>query len=106
MKYYLFVSFLQDPKTLEQLNLSDEELAQLAALNSDDELAPLPSNQDLFGERMEALQNEFKSDAERHQRILEENKNKVESSLQDKLASRRQRRARKNIEEKEKSVLV
>ena len=88
------------------MNLSDEELAQLAAMNNGDELAPLPSNQDLFGERMEALKNEFQSDAERHRKITEENKNKVESSLQDKLASRRQRRARKNIEEKEKSVLV
>jgi len=95
-----------DPKTIEQLNLSDEELAQLAALNSDDELAALPSNADLFGERMEALQNEFKNDAERNQRILEENKNKVKSSLDDKLAVRRQKRARKNIEQKEKSVLV
>ena len=48
----------------------------------------------------------FFSDAERHKQNLEENKNKVESSLQDKLAARRQRRAMKNVEEKEKSVLV
>ena len=46
------------------------------------------------------------SDAERHANAIEENKNKVESSLQDKLAARRQRRAMKNVEEKEKSVLV
>ena len=88
------------------MNLSDEELAQLAALNGEDELAPLPSNEDLFGEKMEALKNEYQSDAERHKQNLAENKNKVESSLQDKLAARRQKRARKNIEEKEKSVLV
>ena len=88
------------------MNLTDEELAQLAALNSEEELAPLPSNQDLFGEKMEALKNEYQSDAERLEKNIEENKNKVESSLQDKLASRRQRRARKNIEEKEKSVMV
>ena len=50
--------------------------------------------------------NFFFSDAERHKQNLEENKNKVESSLQDKLAARRQRRAMKNVEEKEKSVLV
>ena len=48
----------------------------------------------------------FFSDAERHKLNLEENKNKVETSLQDKLAARRQRRAMKNVEEKEKSVLV
>jgi len=95
-----------DPKTLQELNLSEEEMAQLAALNGEDELAPLPSNQDLFGEKMEALKDEYQSDAERHKQNLEENKNKVESSLQDKLASRRQRRAMKNVEEKEKSVLV
>ena len=46
------------------------------------------------------------SDAERHKQNLEENKNKVESSLQGKLAERRQKRAMKNVEEKEKSVLV
>ena len=48
----------------------------------------------------------FFSDAERHKQNLEENKNKVESSLQGKLAERRQKRAMKNVEEKEKSVLV
>ena len=78
----------------------------MAALNAEEELAPLPSNEDLFGEKMEALKNEYQSDAERLEKNIEENKNKVESSLQDKLASRRQRRARKNIEEKEKSVMV
>lgn len=95
-----------DPKTLQELNLSEEEMAQLAALNGEDELAPLPSNQDLFGEKMEALKDEYQSDAERHKQNLEENKNKVESSLQGKLAERRQKRAMKNVEEKEKSVLV
>ena len=34
-------------------------MAQLAALNGEDELAPLPSNQDLFGEKMEALKDEY-----------------------------------------------
>ena len=91
---------------MQQLNLSDEELAALAALNDGDELAPPPSNQELFGEKMEALQDEYQTDQERYGKIVSENQNKVESELQKKLAARRQRRARKNIEEKEKSVMV
>merc|ERR1712141_799701 len=93
-----------DPKTLQELNLSKEELARLASLN-DEDLAPQPSNDLIFGAQMEALKNEYKSDNERYQKTLNENQNKVQQSLQDKLASRRQRRARKNIEEKEKKAL-
>ena len=59
----------------------------------------------LFGSFKKYI-NFFFSDAERHKQNLEENKNKVESSLQGKLAERRQKRAMKNVEEKEKSVLV
>ena len=55
---------------------------------------------------MEALKNEYETDKERYARQLEENQSKVQQSLQDKLAARRQRRARKNIEEKEKSVFI
>ena len=59
MRVNLYFLFKQDPKTLQELNLSEEEMAQLAALNGEDELAPLPSNQDLFGEKMEALKDEY-----------------------------------------------
>ena len=85
--------------------MTEEELAQLGFLNDDDELAPQPTREDLFGEKMEALKNEYKEDAERYQKSMAENKNKVEQSLQDKLAARRQRRARKNVEEKEISAI-
>ena len=86
--------------------MTDEELATLAALNDEEDLAPQPSRDDLFGEKMEALKKEFASDTERYEKSLADNQNKVQQSLQDKLAARRQKRARKNIEEKEKSVLT
>ena len=57
--------FFQDPKTLQELNLSKEELARLASLN-DEDLAPQPSNDLIFGAQMEALKNEYKSDNERY----------------------------------------
>ena len=90
---------------MQQLNLTDEELAKLAALNDGDELAPPPSNNELFGEQLEALENEYQTDMERYEKTLAENQNKVQADLQSKLAARRQRRARKNIEEKEKSAM-
>ena len=61
---FLFL-FIQDPKTLQELNLSKEELARLASLN-DEDLAPQPSNDLIFGAQMEALKNEYKSDNERY----------------------------------------
>ena len=54
---------------------------------------------------MEALKNEYQSDNERYQKTLEDNQKEVQRSLQDKLAARRQRRARKNIEEKELATM-
>ena len=86
------------------MNLSEEELDRLAALNNDD-LAPQPSNEEIFGAKMEALKNEYQSDNERYQKTLEDNQKEVQRSLQDKLAARRQRRARKNIEEKELATM-
>ena len=46
---------------MQELNLSKEELARLASLN-DEDLAPQPSNDLIFGAQMEALKNEYKSD--------------------------------------------
>ena len=91
-----------DPKTLQQLNLSEEELAQLAALDNGDELAPPPTTDQLFGEKMEAIKKEYEDDNQRYQKLLEKDKAEVNKKLEDKLAARRQRRARKNLEEKEK----
>ena len=90
-----------------QLDLTDEEKAKLLAenLNDGDELAPLPSKEELFGEKMEALKSEYQESKEKYDKDLEEQQNKVQQSLQDKLAARRQRRARKNIEDAEKSAL-
>lgn len=85
--------------------MTDEELQKLASLNDGDELAPPPSNEELFGEKMEALKNEYQSDKERYEKAIEKDKNEVQQSLQEKLASRRQRRARKNVEDAEKSAL-
>ena len=98
--------FFQDPKTLQELNLSEEELAALAALNNGDELAPPPSTDQLFGEQMEAIKKEYEDDNERYQKLLEKDKAEMNRKLEDKLAARRQRRARKNLEEKEKAVMI
>eukprot|EP00093_Oithona_nana_P004899 04899.XXX_84641_87361_1 [CDS] Oithona nana genome sequencing. len=95
-----------DPKTLQELNLSEEELAALAALNNGDELAPPPNSDQLFGEKMEAIKKEYEDDNQRYQKLLEKDKAEMNRNLEDKLASRRQRRARKNLEEKEKAVMI
>ncbi len=96
---------LQNPKEIKDLDLSEEEMAALQALNGDDELAALPSKEELFGEQLEALANEYKGDKERLEEAEKENQKKVAQSLEEKLASRRQRRARKNLEEKELNAL-
>jgi len=95
-----------DPKTLQELNLSEEELAALAALNNGDELAPPPNSDQLFGEKMEAIKKEYEDDNQRYQKLLEKDKAEMNRNLEDKLAARRQRRARKNLEEKEKAVMI
>lgn len=94
-----------DPKTLADLDLTESELAALAAMSGDDDLAPHPSNDQLFGAKMEALKSEFQEDSDRYAKQVEENQSRVKQSLADTLAKRRQRRARKNVEEKQKSVL-
>ena len=85
---------------MQELNLSKEEMAHLASLTNDD-LAPQPSTSDIFGAQMEVFKQEYEEDTNRYEKILENDRNEVQKSLQDKLAARRQRRARKKIEEKE-----
>ncbi len=80
-------------------------MAALQAQNGDDELAALPSKEELFGEQLEAITNEYQEDMSKLEEAEKENKDKVAQSLQDKLAMRRQRRARKNLEEKEIAVM-
>jgi hypothetical protein len=53
---------LKDPNLLSQLDADD--LAALSELSSA-ELAPPPSNEEVFGEKMEALKKEFEQDKER-----------------------------------------
>ena len=42
----------------------------------------------------------------RYDHLVAENQTRVKQSLEEKLQARKQRRARKNIEEKEKAVLI
>jgi hypothetical protein len=96
-----------DPRTMAQLNLSEEEMAALAAMNTlDEDMPALPSSKELFGEMMDALKTEYQTDSERYNKINEDNQKKMKQSLQDKLAMRRQRRARNYIEEKEKEEIL
>ncbi len=44
------------------MTLTPTELAMLAALTKDEELAPPPSDEEVFGEKMEKLNQEFKED--------------------------------------------
>merc|ERR1712142_824338 len=65
-----------------------------------EDLAPPPSQEDIFG-KMDVLKSQFEADNEKIERQFKENQMRIENSLQDKIAARRQRRARKNLEEKE-----
>ena len=83
--------------------LSEDQLQAL--LLSDDDLAPPPSTSDIFGERLEALTNDLQQDQERLQNYEEEAQGQVTDHLQEKLAMRRKRRARRNLEQKEAEAL-
>merc|ERR1711974_220047 len=81
--------------------------AQLAAINSisDDDLAPPPSEEDIFG-KTEALKQQFAEDHERIAQQMAENEARVKNNMAAELAERRQRRARMNLEERETAALT
>ena len=96
--------------------------AQLAAINSisDEDLAPPPSSDDIFG-HMEELKNQFAEDNQKIADQMAENEvtlrietslteiflqARVKSNMAAKLAERRQRRARVNLEERESAALT
>ncbi len=64
----------------------------------------MPTNEQLFGERLEALKKEYEEDKERLSHLQQENQHKQKQSLEEKLNARKQRRARKHVEEKEKTA--
>lgn len=74
------------------------------AMLSNDDLAPPPSSEEVFGEKMEQITSEYQEDSERLNHQLTENKERQAHSLEEKLAARRQRRARVRLEEKEKKA--
>ena len=84
--------------------MSEEDLKKLLLV--DDELAPPPSNTDIFGERLEALTNDLQEDQKRLQQHEEETQGQVKNNLQQKLQARRKRRARVNLEQKEAEALM
>ncbi len=57
-----------------ELTLSPTELAALAALTSSEEMAPPPSQEEVFGEQIEQLNNEFKKDQDKLDHQLAENR--------------------------------
>jgi hypothetical protein len=79
--------------------MSEAELQRL--LMVDEDLAPPPSNGDIFGERLEALTNDLQADQKRLVQQEEETHGKVKNHLEEKLQARRKRRARVNLEQKE-----
>merc|ERR1712233_153202 len=81
--------------------------AQLAAINSisDDDLAPPPSEEDIFG-KTEALKQQFAEDNDRIAQQMAENEARVKNNMAARLAERRQRRARMNLEERETAALT
>ena len=71
--------------------MSEADLKKLL-LENDDELAPPPSNSDIFGERLEALTNGLQEDQKRLQQQEEEMHGQVTNHLQEKLQARRKMR--------------
>ena len=108
-----FMIYLQDPGKLG--TLTNEELSTLSTVPQED-LPPPPSQEDIFG-KVIALKSQFQKENEKIERQLRENqvyhlrqykvfidlyfKARMENNLQEKIAARRQRRARKNFEENE-----
>ena len=87
------------------MELSPAELKALDDL-SDEDLAPPPSSEEVFGAQLDRLKEQYEEDSNRLQNQTNENKERVHSKLEETLALRRQRRARRNIEEKEKAALT
>ena len=100
--------------------LTSKELEMLRSISQDD-LAPPPSQEDIFGQ-IDAVKKQFEEDHELIARQFEENKvsftsfsppasfdnfpqMRMEANFQEKLADRRRRRARHNMEEKELAEL-
>ncbi|XP_068212071.1 myosin-14 [Palaemon carinicauda] len=80
---------------------------------SEDELAPVPSNNIIFGNMYDHYQSQLEGLAKQHQEEMEQfmreqesNTQKINANLQDKLMSRRQRRARMRVEEAQKNALT
>merc|ERR1719266_1877793 len=84
-----------DPSLL--ASLTPDQLAALSAISEDD-LAPPPSQEEVFGKKVEELKTEFLEDKDRLEHQIAENQARTNASLEAKLAARRQRRARMNVQ--------
>jgi len=91
-----------DPSLLATLTANDLERLKIIA---DDDLAPPPSQEDIFGQ-VDAIKEQYVEDNEKLIHQLQENQARVQDNLNEKLRNRRQRRARKNLEEKERDALA
>ena len=95
-KIYSKTHILQDPVLLSTLSESE-----LESILNNDEMAPPPSQEMIFGEAVNAKINELTEDQKRLQELQQEDAEEVKRKLEGKLAARRQRRARKALDQKE-----
>ncbi|XP_071743279.1 uncharacterized protein [Lepeophtheirus salmonis] len=79
---------------------------ELSALLENDDLAPMPSDREVFGTILEDISKKFLEDKQRFEKNNQENQNRVSNALEKKLASRRVRRARNRVEDKEKEAYI
>ncbi|CAB4061815.1 unnamed protein product [Lepeophtheirus salmonis] len=79
---------------------------ELSALLENDDLAPMPSDREVFGTILEDISKKFLEDKQRFEKNNQENQNRVSNALEKKLASRRVRRARNGVEDKEKEAYI
>ena len=70
---------------------------------SPSELAPVPTREELFG-RIDELTKQHREEVEAMKREQEQTQLRVNAELQEKLNARRQRRALRSIDEKEKAA--
>ncbi|XP_066971541.1 uncharacterized protein synr isoform X2 [Macrobrachium rosenbergii] len=80
---------------------------------SEEELAPVPSNTVIFGNMYDHYQKQLENLAQQHREEMdqfikdqENNTQRINANLQDKLMARRQRRARMRVEEAQKKALT